>query len=75
MAGHHHQYGDRHHQQLHQPCPYASASGLGALLVGFALIVGVLILAGALLLGRNFLLVKLGRAHERPPSRGPPLSA
>ena len=71
----HHQHGNRHHQQLHQPCAYASASGLGVLAVGFAPAIGALILAAALLLGRNFLLIELDRAHVRPPPRGPPLPA
>lgn len=75
MAAHHHQHGNGHHQQLHQPCPYASASALGAVAVGFAPAVGVLIPAPALLLGRNFLLIDFKRAHLRPPLRGPPLPA
>lgn len=69
MVAHHH----NHSKNLHQPCPYAAASGLGALAIDFAPLVGVLILAAALLLGRNFLLVEPNRAHERPPLRGPPL--
>lgn len=71
LASHHH----GHSKSVHQPCPYASASGLGALAAEFASLVGVLILAGALLLGRSFLFMERDRAHERPPLRGPPLPA
>lgn len=71
MAAHHH----GHSKQFHQPCPYASASGLGFLVVDFAALIGPLIVAGALLLARNFPFVELRRAHERPPPRGPPVPA
>lgn len=69
MAAHDH----GHSKKLHQPCPYASASGLGGLAVDFAPLIDVLILAVALLLGRTFLFMERSRAHERPPLRGPPL--
>jgi len=71
MSVHHH----GHSKQLHQPCPYASASGLGSLLADMALLIGVVILAVAVLLGRTFLFIEYSRAHERPPLRGPPLPA
>jgi len=60
MSAHH----DGHSKKLHQPCPYASASGLGAL-----------VLAAALLLGRTFLFLERHRTVERPPLRGPPIPA
>ena len=71
MSAHH----DGHSKKLHQPCPYASASGQGSLAADFAPLAGVLILAAALLLGRTFLFLERNRANERPPLRGPPLPA
>lgn len=71
MSVHHH----GHSKQLHQPCPYASASGLGSLAAHAAPLIGVLMLAAALLLGRTFVFIERGRSHERPPLRGPPLLA
>jgi hypothetical protein len=71
MGAHHH----GHSKQLHQPCPYAAASGLGALAADMAPLVAVLILAAALLLGRTFLFIERSRTRERPPLRGPPLFA
>jgi hypothetical protein len=70
MAAHHHH---GHSKTLHQPCPYASASGLGALAAEFLPLVGLLILAAASLPGRYFPSIKLSRERERPPLRGPPL--
>lgn len=75
ITAHHHQHGNGHREPLHQPCPYASAAPLGLLAAALARLVDVLILAAALLLGGNFLHIELGRAHERPPLRGPPLLA
>ena len=72
MAGHHH---DGHSKKLHQPCPYAAASGLGALAADVEFLVAVLAFAVALLLGRTFLFLERSRAHERPPLRGPPIPA
>jgi hypothetical protein len=74
MAAHHH-HGNGQHQTLHQPCPYASVSGLGALAADFAPLVGVLVLAVALLLGRAFVFLERHRPHDRPPLRGPPTPA
>jgi hypothetical protein len=71
LAGHH----DRHSKKLHQPCPYASGSGVASLAPEFAALAGVLVLAAALLLGRTFLFLEHSRAYERPPLRGPPLPA
>ena len=68
---HHH----GHSKQLHQPCPYAAASGLGPHPAHLAPLIGVLILSAALLLGRTYLFVERHLAHERPPLRGPPLPA
>jgi hypothetical protein len=62
-----------HSKKLHQPCPYASASGLGAIAADLAPLVDFVILAAALLLGRTFLFIERNRAHERPYLRGPPL--
>lgn len=71
MSAHHH----GHSKPLHQPCPYASASGPGSLLADLTRLIGVVILAAALLPGRTFLFIAYSRAHERPPLRGPPLRA
>jgi hypothetical protein len=71
MAAHH----EGHSKKLHQPCPYASASGLGALAPDLPLLAGVLVLSVALLLGRTFLFLDRHRRYERPPLRGPPIPA
>jgi hypothetical protein len=71
MVGHHH----RHSQTVHQPCPYAAASGLGAVGADFVALLDVLIFAAALLLGRTFLFLERNSFHERPPTRGPPIAA
>lgn len=73
ISAHHHH--DGHSKKLHQPCPYASASGLGSLAPDLPLLAGILILAATLLLGRMFLFLEHHRTHERPPLRGPPLPA
>jgi hypothetical protein len=71
MSAHH----QGHSKQLHQPCPFASASGLGSLAADVAPLLAVLILAAVLLLGRTFLFIERSRTRERPPLRGPPLFA
>ena len=72
MSAQHH----GHSKLLHQPCPYAAASGLGSLAADAAPLLALLVLAGAaLLLGRTFLFVEATRTHERPPPRGPPFPA
>jgi hypothetical protein len=68
----HHQHGGQKH---HEPCPYASASSLGALGADFAALVTVVIFAAALLLGRTFLFLERNSLRERPPTRGPPIPA
>jgi len=72
ISAHHH---GGQSKKLHQPCPYASAAGLGSLAPDLPLLVGVLAFAAALLLGRTFHFLERHRAHERPPLRGPPLPA
>ena len=69
---HHHHGGPK---TLHQPCPYAAASGLGTLTAVSGCLLGVLILAPALLLGRTFLVLERHSGRERPPTRAPPISA
>ena len=64
-----------HSKKLHQPCPYASASGLGSLAAAYPFLADVLIIGAALLLGRTFLFLERSRANERPPLRGPPIPA
>lgn len=68
----HHQHGKQTH---HEPCPYASASSLGALGADFAALVTLLIFAAALLLGRTFLFLERHALRERPPTRAPPIPA
>jgi hypothetical protein len=58
MLGHH-QHGRSKTQ--HQPCPYASASGLSSIAAVFAPLVSLLILAAALVLGRTYLFLELSR--------------
>ena len=70
----HHHHGQSKHKHG-GACPYASASSLGALGAGFGTLLVVSIFAAALLLGRTFLFLEHSRIRERPPTRGPPLSA
>jgi len=73
-AGHSmHHHGE--HKALHQPCPYASASALGALGADWAPLLAVALFAAALLLGRSFLFLERHNFRERPPAIGPPLLA
>jgi hypothetical protein len=69
---HHHHGGSK---TLHQPCPYAAASGFGALTATFGALLSLLILAPALLLGRTFLFLERQSSGVRPPTRAPPFSA
>ena len=69
----HHHHGKS--KSLHQPCPYAADSGLGAVGADFGSLVNVLILVPALLLGRTFLFLERNSARERPPTRAPPFPA
>ena len=69
---HHHQGGSK---TLHQPCPFAAASGVGGLAAGFGPLLDVMILAAALLLGRTFVFLQRHSARERPPTRAPPFQA
>lgn len=66
---------DGHSKKLHQPCPYASAAGVGSTAPDVPLLIGALVLTAALLLGRTFLFLERHRAHERPHLRGPPIPA
>jgi hypothetical protein len=71
MAMGHHQPGDD--SGKHQPCPYADASGLGALAPEWAPLLASVFFAVALLLGRTFLFIERHSRRERPPLRGPPI--
>ena len=71
MAMHHH--GD--HKSLHEQCPYASASALGALAPELPALSALIVFAATLLLGRSFLSIKRQTARERPPATGPPIPA
>lgn len=68
---HMHHHGD--HKSLHQPCPYASASALGALGGDLPPLLAAAFFAVALLLGRTFLFVERQGRRARPPSRAPPI--
>jgi hypothetical protein len=65
----------RQHEKLHQPCPYASASGLSALGADFGALLEVLVPAAALMLGRALILPVRSDLRVRPPSRAPPSPA
>jgi len=67
-----HHHGD--HRSVHQPCPYAETSALGALGADW-MPVTVPFFAVALLLGRAFLFVERQQIRERPPAIGPPIPA
>ena len=62
-------------KSAHQPCPYAAASGLGAITGDSVPLLAALAFAIVLLLGRPTALVERRRANERPPLRGPPIPA
>ena len=68
-----HHHGD--HKSFHQPCSYAAAGALGALGNDWAPLAAVVLFAAALLLGRTFLFIERHATRERPPLRGPPISA
>ena len=59
----------------HQPCPYASASSLGAADDWGFTSAAVLLVGPALLLGRASHYVEANRRYRRPPLRGPPIPA
>jgi hypothetical protein len=63
------------HKSLHQPCPYAAASALGAIPDGWPSLLTLPAFAVALKLGRAFPFVELRRANERPHPTGPPIPA
>jgi hypothetical protein len=65
---------DGDHQGVHQQCPYAAVSALGALGPDWAPPLAVPLFAVALLLGRTFLFLER-QGRERPRSRGPPIPA
>ena len=69
MAHHHH--GPKKVQQL---CPYAAGNAPAAALE-LAFIAALLFAGRALLQGRIFRYAAIRRVRERPPLRGPPLSA
>jgi hypothetical protein len=65
---------DGDHKGVHQPCPYASVSALGALGPDWAPLLAAPLFAVALLLGRTFLFLE-SQGRERSRSRGPPIPA
>jgi hypothetical protein len=73
IAPAHRHHGDK--QTLHQPCPYAAASALGALPDQWAPAAERLLFGVALVLGRSFAFVERHRANERPHPTGPPIPA
>ena len=70
MAHHHHGKTAKH-----QPCPYASASSLGASEDWGCNFAAVLLVGAALLLGRASDYVEASQRYRRPPLRGPPIPA
>ena len=69
MAHHHH--GPK---KLHQPCPYAAGNAPAAL-PELAYLAAILLFAGVLLRRPTCPDAAFQRVRERPPSRGPPLTA
>jgi hypothetical protein len=69
---HHHHGGTK---KVHAPCPFASASAVGAIGDETPWLVAALLLSAPLLLGRTFRFIAKHSSHERPPLRGPPLPA
>ena len=74
-AIHHHHHHPLDHAALHHPCPYASASGLGALGPDWTPPGRVAPFAAALVVGSAFLFIERRRDGERPFAIGPPVSA
>jgi hypothetical protein len=68
-------HGHGEHKNFHQPCPYAAASALSALASGWGAFVGLVLLAALVLASPSLVRVLVHVARERPPARGPPLSA
>jgi hypothetical protein len=71
-AHHHH---PASHKNIHQPCPYAAASALGAITGDWTPLIALTAFAVILLLGSSQVFIERRRANERPPLRGPPLPA
>lgn len=67
-----HRHGD--HKALHQPCPYASVSALGALGPGYSPLLAGILFALVLAVGAALLPLEQ-RDRLRPPATGPPLPA
>ncbi len=63
------------HKGLHQPCPYASASALGALRPDWVPFAVAILFVAALLLGASFLFVERRYRRDLPPAIGPPIPA
>lgn len=60
---------------MHEPCPYASASTLGALGPDWTPLLPTILFAIVLILGRGLLFVARHNDRERPPAIGPPIPA
>jgi len=72
-AMHHHHPAD--HGTLHHPCPYASASGLGAIGPDWTPALLPILFSFAILIGGTYLVAGRPRDKLRPPAIGPPLPA
>jgi hypothetical protein len=70
---HMHKHGDQ--KNLHRPCPYASASALGALGPDWGSLLLTTFFAVALIVGRTFVFLERHATRDRPPARGPPIPA
>ena len=68
-------HGHGEHKSFHQPCPYAAASALGALLLEWASFLGLVMLAALLLASPPPASVLVHAVRARQPTRGPPFSA
>lgn len=68
-----HGHGD--HKGMHQPCPYASVSALGALGPDLAPLLAGILFSLLLLADGRFLLLERQERGKRPPATGPPIPA
>jgi hypothetical protein len=71
-AHHHH---PAQHKNIHQPCPYAAASALGAITGDWTPLAALVAFAVVLLLANPHAFIERRRANERPHPRGPPFPA
>lgn len=62
-------------KKQHQHCPYAAAAAAAGIFADLLLLAAALLFAATLPLGRTFDFLAKHRGRDRPPLRGPPLTA